>query len=145
MDIICRYRGKTRDLIENKWVEGMPVKDRDRVWMATNLGVLWNDGACLGCDGMVEIDPTTLSLQSPFTDEDGHFIYQNDVCAINIMGVDRTGVIQYENGCFFFSYDKEDVFKREILYKIFSVHHLTVKIVGNVVDNPELWDMVGIW
>ena len=64
-------------------------------------------------------------------DKNGKEIWENDIVEIKEKGINKKGVITWENGCFF-------VKTKEYCLPLYDLLEYEIKVIGNITDNLDL-------
>lgn len=129
------FRGKTDT---GKWVEGYygqfhnrPILDRenshqifepkeDAYLYKSAIGGLWHI-----------VIPKTVGQYTGITDKNGKKIFEGDIVNIEYNTIVKNAVIEYR-GASFYGSTFADLWELDNFYEI--------EVVGNIHDNPELWE-----
>lgn len=95
-----------------------------------------NKGLYVICENIryAEEEPIFLDTVGQFTglhDKNGKEIWENDIVEIKEKGINKKGVITWENGCFF-------VKTKEYCLPLYDLLDYEIKVIGNITDNLEL-------
>lgn len=95
-----------------------------------------NKGLYVICENIryAEEEPIFLDTVGQFTglhDKNGKEIWENDIVEIKEKGINKKGVITWENGCFF-------VKTKEYCLPLYDLLEYEIKVIGNITDNLEL-------
>lgn len=147
------FRGKRTDK-GKEWVYGWLCKYPFGRW-PLKWAIIPSEDAERGHFEFVEVDPNTVSQFTGFTDRDGNEIFPGDIVSVfetleNDEGEleeyatdyalivfdeeEKKNVLIYEDG---YSTDEINFFRS---FKHYGENYGGIKVVGNIHENPELWN-----
>lgn len=135
------FRGKTTK--DKEWVYGDLLHDGYDYDVA-----IWEQKYKL----VTEISPETVGQFTGLHDKDGKKIFEGDVIKFHKYRgePDWVGVVKYEHclymavGTMPLSYEKrigEEPYYCPFEVQISGIDKTTIKVIGNIHDNPELWEV----
>ena len=114
-----KFRG--RKINSSEWVYGSLLNCQDPE-------IRWSDEV----NGFAYVDHETVGQFTGLTDIEGKEIYEGDI-AEDENSIRR--IIQYYDGCFKFH---SEPLSNYLIDKFNPVRKLSLKVIGNIHDNPEL-------
>lgn len=133
------FRGKRID--NGEWVEGFPFLVNDVSYILPHH----NTGQPIHIDNLlstsVEVSKATICQCTGLKDKNGKLIWENDICDRK---EEYPEIVKYNNGDWTLDYsyskDKESGYCYCNL-GFYVLERKCVKVIGNVIDNPELLEV----
>lgn len=136
---------KAKRKYSGEWVEGYYVYCRKRHYI---LPILNKEiGFDEREDKWIEVDAETLCQYTGLTDKNGKKIWENDIVTITIECDDyfipsETGIVEYSYGQYELKVkatDGQEAYSN--LINKLSEAPFEIEKLGNIFDNPELWEV----
>lgn len=142
---------------DEQWVQGYLFDDgfeNGRMFVGGLVvekytGTACDDWTVTGVD-FYEIDPNTICQCTGLKDKNGKLIWENDVvkCVDENNDIEFTAIIEFgnPNGLYDWGYQLQHIKGDEpnldiLLWVDMEEAGATCKVIGNIFDNPELWEI----
>ena len=137
----------TGNLIQNPFFKGVrswissEQEDKTRLRSISRTQALWNS---------IEVDSSTICQCTGLKDKNGKLIWENDIvkCVDENNDIEFTAIIEFgnPNGLYDWGYQLQHIKGDEpnldiLLWVDMEEAGATCKVIGNIFDNPELWEI----
>lgn len=131
------FRAKRKD--NGEWVQGLLWKKKhntNKIFISCFPDEDDNEESFV-------VIPKTVGQYTGLTDKNGEKSFEGDIVAGAVHWLERpkNGLVAFRNGSFGLIWFREDV---ELFHPFTSMCNIEYEVIGNIHDNPELWETEGV-